>query len=114
MAVPAALWLCWPSSSVLITALICFIYAVCRVSSSASNRLGLGMVGNARERTVGAGASILQRIGHGQSVMVPVSEGGLCLQVFWGDPQSSIALTRTTVAAAVGPGFAPRGLSPVY
>ena len=114
MAVPAALWLCWPGSFILITALICFIYAVCRVSSSASNRPGLGMAGNARERTIRAGASILQRIGHGQSVMVPVSEGGALPAGLWGDPQSSIALTRTTVAAAVGPGFAPRGPSPVY
>lgn len=72
------------------------------------------MVGNARERTVGAGASILQRIGHGQSVMVPVSEGGLCLQVFGGDPQSSIALPRATGAVAVGPGLAAPGPSLVY
>lgn len=84
------------------------------MSSSARNRLGLGTAGSARERTIGAGARLLQIIAHGQSVIAPVSEGGLCLQVFWGDPQSSIALTRTTVAAAVGPGFAPRGLSPVY
>lgn len=30
----SASWLCWPCNSFLITALICFIYAVCRVSSS--------------------------------------------------------------------------------
>lgn len=35
VSVDNAPWLCWPCSSFLITALICFIYAVCRVSSSA-------------------------------------------------------------------------------
>lgn len=93
-----ALRLRWPRSSFLITALVCFIDAVCRVSSSARAPAWVAVPNRGREERVPASAAGLGR---------EVREIGrrwarLCLQVFGVIPRPQSHYPPESGAPAVG------------